>query len=525
MKNKEAFSQKMNAFLFWCLVFIFVFRCIFPENLFPQYFNSKPSEFSFLHPLFLGVHHFVGMVFTIILFLLFMINWFVTRKKIAELPLGNLIAAGLVWLMLTAIGDIILSLSFKRFAFYLLNIAFMIYILYSYFARKDRKKLKFFFIIGTILVISVVYFTIVSGHNLNREICFQQIYYLIMTAVLLFFLTQQIINSQKRISLFLKIILFTGAFVALLGILELIFKRNILYEKWFLIYHEIYIRRSSLIVMDANLKPTGFYGRVFSTIGHPAYLSQFLIFPMFIGFYYLLKEGEWKKKISYAISVILILFCMGITLTRASWLGSLAGIAGIILTSRFFIKNIRKIYIFAGLILLSCIVLLSIPVIRKRVYSRLFVQIGTTSRAFGHRFQKFESVKSIIRQKPFMGLGFGMYYFKYKDYLRQDQYYKDPTLDIVDNQYLELLCEIGLSGGIILFLWILYNLSIIWNYSRYKKDLLLSCLFWGLVSFGISVAMLGSFITWSSLLATFTIYLGLAWKRIYYIERNISLED
>ncbi|MEW6040897.1 MAG: O-antigen ligase family protein, partial [Elusimicrobiota bacterium] len=115
----------------------------------------------------------------------------------------------------------------------------------------------------------------------------------------------------------------------------------------------------------------------------------------------------------------------------------------------------------------------------------------------------YKTTLNILKKYPLFGIGFGNYPFAHTTFRSQDA---DAKVATPDNMYLRFLCETGIIGTGVFFVFIGY-----WMYKIYKvakNDSLIWAFFAGLISFLINL-MAADLFLWLPLQISFWMVFGL----------------
>lgn len=190
---------------------------------------------------------------------------------------------------------------------------------------------------------------------------------------------------------------------------------------------------------------------------------------------FFLKEKIIKLKILFLILLLINLFALFITKSRASYLGFF-GAAIIVVWLHF--KSIKKFFITAGALIVITVPILFLTGVYKRVMEILDFNKGTTV----IRFFIWEKAWYLFSQSPLFGIGYGRFNDAFSIdralfdigrligypgivsfYVKQNYYFDTAH---VHNSYLQFLTETGIIGlGLILLFWILCIVKILKAYN------------------------------------------------------------
>jgi O-antigen ligase len=124
-----------------------------------------------------------------------------------------------------------------------------------------------------------------------------------------------------------------------------------------------------------------FVGRPFGTLGHPNFLGQFLLFPLWTGIYLLLKTKT--KKTSYILGLLIFFIALALTENRASILGFIISLTIFVILEKK-IPNFFRLFIgISALTVFAGFILFFAPSIRS-IQTRLLVWQNTPAVIQGH---------------------------------------------------------------------------------------------------------------------------------------------
>lgn len=208
-------------------------------------------------------------------------------------------------------------------------------------------------------------------------------------------------------------------------------------------------------------------GRVFSTLGNPDFLAQFLA-PLIC---FALYKGITRRKTFYVIPVGIMLWALLYTESRASFL-ALALVCGICLW-----KQLKRKKLFALLAATAVIMVFLLSQTGLPLFDRLS-PTAVNLRSLESRFQIWKVSAQMIAEHPFLGVGPDNYGIYFPQYMSSEIYTLEDDLNIqADRSHNEFL-DIGTIGGIplmVLYLafwgWIFYL-----TFSKKEKNLEPYCL-------------------------------------------------
>lgn len=228
------------------------------------------------------------------------------------------------------------------------------------------------------------------------------------------------------------------------------------------------------------------YGkRIFSTIGHPAFFSAYLIMILPLVYYQVIK-GRWY----FLFALVLILTTFYLTKTRATFVGLIiSNILFFVLLGKPLIrKHLFKVCLIIGVVLsISTVSILSM---KKNPISRMVndikiegskVKLLTT--ASTRRYNVLMAVE-IIKDYPVLGIGFGTIDDIYIPYMNKvlaktgGENYKFQLQDRIHSDFFDRTVNTGLLG-LCAYLFFIYSyIKMMWsqNGNRLLKVVLCSSL-------------------------------------------------
>lgn len=256
----------------------------------------------------------------------------------------------------------------------------------------------------------------------------------------LYFLGKIIFSQEKNISFLAKTICLLSIFVSLLGILDVFFGKNFLYE--YLIDNQYYDR----YVREALLK------RPLSTQFNPAPLGSYLLFCIPFSLI-LIKEGKWRLFGFLAMVINSVVLIM--TFSRAAFVGFFVSIL-------FYLFNMQKRKMAISLLIGLFIIIFICSFIK---FGKGFDRFGVKGMIFGkdytsplsdYRIARMKMVFNILKEYPLFGIGLNHIRIRFFEFYPQKE---DVGYEwrIADNMYLTILGETGIVG-FISFLYFIFSL-------------------------------------------------------------------
>jgi O-antigen ligase len=281
----------------------------------------------------------------------------------------------------------------------------------------------------------------------------------------IFLLIVNYVDSKRKLMRISTIIVLSGIIVALLGIAQKVTGATKIYWFWEPVFK----------------KDASFFGPFVNPNHFAGYIE--MVIPVSIGLFivkwknmakeqlrgireFLIKMGEEKvcKLILFSFLIILMVGALFLSSSRGgviSFLGSMIYLL-LMLTKRE--KRRGSVYIVVGF--LVCIFFFLIWMgIRPLIEEFSSIQDISKDYDIQYRFQNWKDAGKLVRDFPLFGIGLGTFSAIFPTYktIKLQYYYL-----YLENDYLELLCEMGIVGFTIFF-WFMLSLfrNIALGYSKY----------------------------------------------------------
>lgn len=251
---------------------------------------------------------------------------------------------------------------------------------------------------------------------------------------LLFYIGKGLFSSATRRVRTVYFICFSASIVIIIAMLELYFRRNILYE---------------------NFIPDFFYrryasSRLMSTQANPVILGSYLIATLPFSF------CLWKQKPYYLRlwGICLTALSLGIillTFSRGVFLGTIGLLMAYILLMG------RKWFV---LVLISMVVLFSLLCSNSsnsniQRYGPERLVVGSFDSIISpYRLERVGMTQKIMKTYPLFGIGFQHFRIRFNEYCPPEKVSTDFEFKIPDNMYLTFLAETGLVGTLAFIIFI-----------------------------------------------------------------------
>lgn len=250
-----------------------------------------------------------------------------------------------------------------------------------------------------------------------------------------FFFLVCFLNREKAF-FGIKVLIFTGLMISIYGILQ----------------------KLGFDPIFSNFNVDYLEGRIFSTIGNPDFLAQFLAPTAFLSIFFAAKK---KSKILLFTSIV-ILIAIVLTESRASILALLGAMAIWLFLE---VKNKKKLLLTSLVIIATFI---SFVFFETPGFDR-FKFNDANLRSIESRLVIWKVAAEIARDYPILGIGPDNLEIYFPSYMKPEFYYLEDDLNIsADRAHNEIL-DMGLIGGIPLILLYLYLAYLIFK-NVFNKD-------------------------------------------------------
>jgi len=302
-----------------------------------------------------------------------------------------------------------------------------------------------------------------------------------------YFLARHTIN-RSNCRIVLKFLVAFSFIVAFIGILEMIFGKNIIYEKYVDNYY--YIR-------TINQK------RMMSTLMNSNILGCYLLACAPLAYYFYSNTKDTVKKGIYLLIFISVVISMLLTFSRGTW------IAGLLTLSVYMLLKKRKkmlILIWGGFILFTILVsFLPDGYFKRRFSAPDLVKYVR----FEHRTTQYFVTANMLKEHPFVGIGLHNYRKVFDRYSKKELY---NEVKIPDSIYLMHLAETGIIGflGFFMFLFVILRKGILFlkNNNDRKDDRIFLFVFIGFLALLFNMASFDGFL-WHTPFYLFWIFAGI----------------
>ena len=286
-----------------------------------------------------------------------------------------------------------------------------------------------------------------TANAIDKTVAFKTYWYLAITCFFIFYIGKALFAYENNRNIICEIICVCGCLVVFVGIPELYFGRNIIYEKFVQNY---FYRRYA-----------GF--RMMSTLSNPTVMGTYMLgcLPFAL---YLCKGKTIYLKILGKFSIFLFVFAIILTFSRSV-------LFGLIVLLLFYLwnrKNIRLLF-FSIIFLTSFLFFNSCQ--KNLCFQRLGFK-GMVSGAYGsavsqYRFDRLNMAVKMFKSYPLFGIGLNHFRIRFNEFRSKASDEITAEFMIPDNMYLTFLSETGLIGslGLLVFIFSIFNRGL----NQFKK--------------------------------------------------------
>lgn len=232
--------------------------------------------------------------------------------------------------------------------------------------------------------------------------------------------------SEEKITKLLKVAFFSAVLVSIYAILQ----------------------KPGLNPFFGNYDTNIFAGRVFSFLGNPSYLGQFMLLQTLTGGYLTFVEKDNEARYSYLLGTTLAVIALFLSGTRTALLGLI--IALLILGIKYakfiygYIKTHKKIAV--GLVLVAGIVFAILPNDRYSLSA-------LSMRSLNSRMQIWDGTIDLVKDHPIIGYGGETFYIYFPEIITKKfltlEENTNISADRVHNETLEILFSHGIFAVVV----------------------------------------------------------------------------
>lgn len=271
---------------------------------------------------------------------------------------------------------------------------------------------------------------------IDRTVAWKTYSYIVVTILSLFYIGKGLFSNREDINKGVLVICICSSLVAWIGILELYFGKNILYEN--LIPNPVYER---------YIKSH----RPMSTQIYPAVLASYLLgcLPFSL---YLFRNKYIYKRLLGIFSFLLCFSVIILTFSRGVFLGL------IVLLLFYLWKTQRKkllvVFLFFLMFLIAVCPYFKNANLRRFGFER-FIAGSQDSIISEYRLSRVKMTFRILKDYPLFGIGFNHFRLRFNEYCDKGGLMESYEFKIPDNMYLTFLAETGLIGtfGFLIFIF------------------------------------------------------------------------
>lgn len=294
-------------------------------------------------------------------------------------------------------------------------------------------------------------FSIAPKLSLYGDVMREEGIFTILSYVALTFIFSQLVESKKQGHTLIKGLIFSSLIISLNAIIN--------YFGYFPIKHIVPMRRDG-------------FGEG-SFIGNANFLGKYLVLLLPLASAYYLTVKSKAEKVLLSTSVLIFLFALLLTFTRASWFGCMVGfVIFFILTRHAIFREKRKWLLVSMIPMLVIVVIATFPllpdtkqnitdILKERIYSAFNFKEG---KGVATRLFVWKKTIGIIQERPLIGYGpdahlkamekFNLdYCLKFNDWVQIEEEGKKiirfnnwTLLDRAHNNYLDIAIGQGLIG-------------------------------------------------------------------------------
>ena len=272
----------------------------------------------------------------------------------------------------------------------------------------------------------------------DKNIALKTYIHLTVTFIFLFYIGKSLSLFDEYRDKIILAICICGSLVALIGILELYFGKNILYENF--IFNPFYKRHLEI----------GYHRRILSTQFNSAVLGTYLLCCLPFTFYFFTNKSLCLRLLSF-FSLLICIVVLVLAFARGAFVGAIVMLL-------FYLG--RKIKIKFVITLAFClIIVLLINSYPKNIYLNRFSLKRMAIDIFspGYRLSRFNMGIKILRDHPFFGIGLNHFRIRFEEYYAGEDGSVEYTFRVPDNMYLTFLTETGIIG-LLSFLIFIFSL-------------------------------------------------------------------
>jgi O-antigen ligase len=276
---------------------------------------------------------------------------------------------------------------------------------------------------------------------IDKNIALNTYFHLIIIFFLVFYIGKGLFYYAEDRNLLSLVICICSGLVAFIGILELYFSKNIIYEK--ILVNPFYER-----YIIVNPRPM-------STQLNPAVLGSYLLGCLPFSFIFFKKSNLYLRLLGILTSLLCVIVII-LTFSRGVFLGLLA------LLLFYLWKTYKKRLIFVFVVCLVTLMAIcsfsSNPNYYRFGFKRM-ISGSYDSVISEYRLTRLKMTFRILEDYPLFGIGFNHFRLRFNEYCEKKDMREVYEFMIPDNMYLTFLAETGIVGTFSFLLFIVMLLK------------------------------------------------------------------
>ncbi len=305
--------------------------------------------------------------------------------------------------------------------------------------------------------------------------------------LLLYWLFANSVTSFRQVKQIIVAMLLSALLVSLYGVFQYFSHVQMLSPEW----------------IDKDQFPD-IKTRVFSTLYNPNLLAAYLVAVISLTLSFIGSVKQTKEKCALAVILISCLACLVFTYSRGAWLSLL-----IMILLLGTIVNRKLLWSLMGV---PALIFLFKESLLKRLYS--IVNPSDTSATL--RIALWESTVEMIKEHPWLGIGWGAYWLVYPEY----NFFIEDAQTIIyhaHNMYLNIMAELGILGLTVYLVIVFFHLSLV--YRLYKSKLKQP---FAVIAVGLAAAVISFLISGLTDYVLFNVELSMMFWLLLALIRSIN---
>ena len=288
------------------------------------------------------------------------------------------------------------------------------------------------------------------------------------------FIAERIVR-YKSMKFMIRSVLICVCIVAIVGIIELFFTWN------------------------PYFKVESDYNKIMcATIGNPLVFGAYMVIFLPLTLWFL----ENTKKFFRVIPFFLTFFSVIFSFSRIAWISMFCMLFIYFFRKAYFEKIKKRWFVVAVVLAVIMMPFFARPSFRA-IFGHRFNISELKSMSYLERVSAYKITWNIFKDHPIMGVGFGNYPNVYGRYKIETTW---PDLITPDNMYLRFLCDTGIVGTSVFFIFIIFWLHKLW---RGRDNTVVWAIFCGLIGFLIN-QLAADLMLWAAVQFAFWMLLGFA---------------